>query len=182
VTCITQTKSSHNYFQQTPPNLDLPLPELLQLPSSSSPWPPLRPPDLTWPPLCASSPRERRSLLLSDIRCFSCRRHTPILWLHLTMATARCLAPPHTDTRPRASSHHSRWRTPPPPGCLSRTKAGTNEWTITMVPHVATGMHSRTDTQPRALARRRCDSHLVSAATSTNESQDEALGSLSCCR
>ena len=79
MTCMTQTKSSHDYFQQTPPNLELSLPELLQLSSSSSPQPPLQPPDLTRPPLHALSPCERRSLLLSDTHCFSDRRHTPIL-------------------------------------------------------------------------------------------------------
>jgi hypothetical protein len=47
---------------------DLSLPELLQLTLSSSPRPPLRPRDLTWPHLHAPSPRERHRLLLGDTR------------------------------------------------------------------------------------------------------------------
>jgi hypothetical protein len=61
--------SVHQRRHQTtpPPNLDLPLPEILQQSSSSSPWQPLQPPDLTRPPLHALSPHECRNL--SSWRC-----------------------------------------------------------------------------------------------------------------
>jgi hypothetical protein len=102
-----------------PPNLDLSLPELLQLTSSSSPRPPLRPRDLTWPRLHAPPPRKRRNL--------SSRRHTPFFLADDTRRALHLHRPPHAPELER----------------------------------------------PIVI-----DRHLVPAATSTNESHDEALGPL----
>jgi hypothetical protein len=83
-----------------PPNLDLPLSEILQPSSSSSPWPPLQPPDLTRPPLHAPSPHERHNL--------SSRRHTPFFWTGDTRRALHLHRPPHDPEleRPTVIDRH----------------------------------------------------------------------------
>ena len=142
----THTPATHPcmacLFQQTPPKHDMSLPELPQLLSSSSPQPPLRPPDMTRPRATSACPSPANAARLPSPprpplrpppstrtehpmafiifsgdtrRCLRLRRHTPSFFSTSNLWPWRApyaLQPPSSSSATHAKLHVRRRHTP----------------------------------------------------------------------